>query len=170
MSVKRITTNAILSALLFTIYLVFSQILYLEFVTFTIVLYALNLPRKDAVAVVSTFVILVWAVYGVSPWSLMYLVVYGGFAWLLSIMAKWLNSNDYRVAGAGFVVALLAGNLIDLPMLLISKEVTIAYIVLGLKTTLVQGTIAFSALLLMYRLIQKNLVYLIKKGNIYEKL
>lgn len=168
MSVKRITTNAILSALLFTVYLLFSQILYVEFVTFTVVLYALNLPRKDAVAVVATFVVLVWAVYGVSPWSIMYLFVYGGFTWLLSLMRNWLDHNEYRVAVAGFIVALLAGNLIDLPMLLISKEVTIAYIVLGLKTTLVQGTIAFTVLLLMYRVVQKNLVYLIKKGKVYE--
>ena len=169
MSIKRISLCAILAALLFVIYMSFSQILYLEFVTFTIVLFALNIPKWDNVWIVCVFVCLIWLVYGIGPWSLMYMIVYPGFTIILSLLKPLIKKHIYLIALLAFIIGLLAGNLIDLPFLLISKEVTVVYILMGIKTTIIQGLIAFITVLLIYQPLANNLEKLIENGRIYEK-
>lgn len=160
--------NALLASMLFAIYLVFSQVLYLEFVTFTIILISLCIPKWDNVWIVVTFVILVWLTYGISIWSIMYLIIYPGFALLLNLLKGILTKNIYHIAIAAAIMGFLAGNLIDLPLLLFAKEIVIAYWLIGLKTTLIQGVIAFITVLLLYEPMAKNLKKLILKGTIYD--
>ncbi len=168
MTIKKLSLNAILASLLFVVYLTFSQILYLEFLTFSIILISLNVPRKDAILIVVTFVILVWLVYGINLWSLMYLIIYPGFAFLISVSKKIIKKSEYYVAITGFTFALLAGNLIDLPFILFSKELTLIYLVLGFKTTLVQAVICFTTILIIYQKFESLFISLLKKGKIYE--
>ena len=168
MSIKRICTNAILASMLFAIYFIFSQILYLEFVTFTVILLALNLPKWNSLWIVITFVFLVWLVYGIATWSLMYIVIYPGFTLILLLLRKQLSGRIYLTAIFAFFMGLLIGNLVDLPFLLLSKEVTLMYVIIGFQTTLIQGAIAFMSILLLYEPLAKQLRKLIEKGEVYE--
>jgi len=167
MSIKRLCANAMLACLLFSVYFMFSQILYLEFVTFTIILFCLNIPKWDSIWIITTFVLLIWLVYGISMWSFMYIIIYPLFALLLKLFKKLLSKSIYYVAIFAFIMALLVGNLIDLPMLLFSKAITIAYIIIGFKTTLIQGGIAFVLILLVYEPLSLQFNKLVEKGDIY---
>jgi len=168
MSIKKICANALLASLLFALYFIFSQILYLEFVTFTVILFALNLPRWNALWIVMTFVMLVWLSYGIATWSLMYIVIYPTFVIILKLLKKQLTGKLYLTAAFAFMMGLLVGNMVDLPFLLFSKEVTLMYIIMGFQTTLIQGGIAFLGILLLYEPLAKQLSKLIEKGKIYE--
>ena len=168
MNIKRLCTNAILASMLFAIYFIFSQILYLEFVTFTVILLSLNLPKWNSLWIVITFVLLVWLSYGIATWSLMYIIIYPGFVLILRLLSKQLKDRLYLIATFAFFMGFLVGNLIDLPFLLFSKEVTIMYVIVGFQTTLIQGGIAFLSILLLYEPIAKQLNRLIEKGDIYE--
>ncbi|MFV0498466.1 MAG: hypothetical protein ACK5NF_00280 [Bacilli bacterium] len=150
MKIKSMSLNAMLSAMLFTIYFIFSQILYLEFVCFTIIILSMTLPKFHSVIVSVIFVFLVWLSYGIGVWTIMYIIIYPGFAFMLSLIKDQIKNKLSLVATCGFIMALLVGNLIDLPMLLFSKEITIMYVILGLKTTLIQATICCVSLILFY--------------------
>ncbi len=167
MSIKRLCANAVLAALLFAVFFMFSQILYLEFVTLTIILLALNIPKYNSIWIVTTFVVLVWLVYGLSLWSFMYIIIYPGFTLLLKALKPLLSKSVYFIAIFGFLMALLAGNLIDLPFLLFSKEITLFYVLMGFRTTLIQGGIAFLAVLFLYEPLAASLQKILNKGDIY---
>jgi len=167
MSIKGITANAMLAGMLFAVYFCFSQILYLEFVTFTVILLALTLPKYNSLWVVITFVLLVWLVYGISLWSVMYIFIYPLFTIVLKLLSPILRKSIYYVAGIAFIMGLLVGNLVDLPFLLFSKEVTMMYVIIGFKTTLVQGVIASISVLIMYEPLAKQLSRILQKGAIY---
>ena len=156
-----------LAALLFGVYALFSNVLYLEFVTITIILYAINIPKWDSLIIVSVFVLLIWLCYGISPWSAMYMVIYPLFALVLKLLSKQLKKSIYLIAFFAFFMALCAGNLIDLPFLLLSREVTIMYFLIGIKTTLVQGGLAFIEVLILYEPLSQQFIKLIEKGDIY---
>jgi len=97
----------------------------------------------------------------------MYIIIYPLFALLLKLFKKLLSKSTYYVAIFAFIMALLVGNLIDLPMLLFSKAVTIAYIIIGFKTTLIQGGTAFVLILMVYEPLSLQFNKLIEKGDIY---
>lgn len=167
MNVKTICINSMLGALLFAIYFTFSQILYLEFVTFTIILFAMCLPKYNSVIVTVIFVFLVWFAYGIGTWSMMYMIIYPGFSYLFCLSRKRIKNNLWLLASCGFIMGLLAGNLVDLPFLLIAKEITPIYILLGLQTTLTQAAIAAISIIILYEPLSNVLTNLLESKNIY---
>ena len=167
MSVKKLCANAMLAALLFTVYFLFSQILYLEFVTFTVIVYAMNLPKLNSLWVVIGFVSLVWLIYGIGIWSIMYMIIYPLFVIIIRLLRRLLSKSLYFIAIFAFFMGLFIGNLIDLPFLLFSPALTMAYLLIGFKTTLVQGGIAFLVILLLYEPLTVQFNKLIEKGEIY---
>lgn len=168
MKVKTLTVNAMLGALLFAIYFTFSQILYLEFVTFTIILFAMCTPRYNSVMITVIFVFLVWFAYGIGIWSLMYMIIYPGFALLFCLLRKVLKNNLWLLAFSAFMMGLLAGNLIDLPVLLMAKEITPFYILLGLQTTITQGAVAAIAIIILYEPLSSSLERIINSNQVYN--
>ena len=97
----------------------------------------------------------------------MYMIIYPSFVLLIKAGKKILVRNIYLTAIFAFIMGLLVGNLVDLPFLLFSKEVTMAYIIIGFQTTLAQGCVAFLSVLLLYEPLACLLNKLIEKGEVY---
>ena len=66
--------------------------------------------------------------------------------------AFWLGPVDVAVVlGVRIVLAaFLTGQLVDLPFLLFSKTITMLYLVMGLKTSLIQGCLTFIVTLFLW--------------------
>lgn len=119
MSVKEMSTTAVLAALLYVVYMLGSFVLYLELVNFTVLLYGVYLSRKQAWLSVTLFCILVVLTKGLGFWSVMYVVVFPQFALIYSFIRN-VTKNEYVLGAVGFVLAFLCGTLIDLPSIAIS--------------------------------------------------
>ena len=76
-----------------------------------------------------------------------------GIANVVTVAAAfWLGPVDAAVVlGVRIVLAaFLTGQLVDLPFLLFSKTITILYLVMGLKTSLIQGCLTFIVTLFLW--------------------
>lgn len=164
MKVKQLTQIALMASIEVCIFTIFSNILYLEAITFTVFLFAMVFSFKEAILSSLIFALCLLLVLGVTPWNLMYLLIYPSYSFIIHLLKKWLiNSFYFRVFIVGFL-SFLTGQLMQIPFMLVSSKVGLLYILLGLKTSFFQGII--SALLCLflfdscYKILKK-----VKRGN-----
>lgn len=157
LKVRELCFISLLGALEFVVFTSFSQILYLECITFVIVVVALNFSRKTAVFSSLIFTIVNLGVMGVTPWSLLYILIYPTYSLILSILSRIINKYAWSVIAVCGMLSFLTGQLMELPYLLVSKNVTIAYLIVGLKTSLLQGIVSALFCALCYQSIVKVL-------------
>ena len=152
MTVKQVTRVAIMACIEFVIFGSFSDILYLECITLTILLFGLAFDKKEALLASIVFPIINMAMrQGVTPWSLMYLVIYPCYTVLIGLLRKPLLKHFWlSVLICGFL-SFLTGQLVQLPFLLVSKRITLIYLIVGLKTSLIQGAVSALACLLLFK-------------------
>lgn len=150
MNPKEITRVAFMAASLVCVFQLFAQVLYLELITFTIVLYATLFPRKEAVLACVVFGLLNMCQMGITPWSLLYLIIYPCYAVMLSCGKRIWKAHPLFLCLMCAFLSFLSGQLLDLPYLLLGKQITILYILMGLKTSMVQGLLSFLVCLLLY--------------------
>lgn len=130
----------------------FSDILYLECITLTIVLFALSFDIKEAFLAAIVFGIMNMALkQGVSVWSMMYCVIYPTYTLILGSIKKTCLKHLWLTVIVCGVLSFLTGQLLEIPFLLVSKTVTIYYILLGLKTSLIQGVVASISCAFLFR-------------------
>lgn len=150
METRKLTKIALLASILFASFYVFSGVLYLEIITLCVVLFALSFPRKDAVMATFIFTMLNLIFNGITIWSLLYVVVYVSYAYLTSRLRPLFDRHSYLLVGWCAILAFSTGMILDLPFLLFSKNITIFYLILGLKTSLIQAaSAAMQALFLL---------------------
>lgn len=70
------------------------------------------------------------------------LLLFPTYVWICHGLKKPLIQSSWLSILVCFLLSFLLGQLIDLPFLLFSKEVTVLYWVMGLKTSLIQGFIS----------------------------
>ena len=71
MNVRELCFIAVIASIEAVVFTSFSFILYVECITFTIVLFAMTFSTKQAVLGAVAFTVLNLSVQGVTPWSLM---------------------------------------------------------------------------------------------------
>lgn len=150
MNVKTLTKIAIMASIQSVVFTIFSQILYLEGITFTICLFACAFKKNEAVFASLIFAMVNMLVQGINIWTMMYVLIYPTYSFIVSSLKPILLK---RIGLMVFVCGLLSfatGQLLDLPFILFSKEVTIFYILLGLKTSLIQGCLSALMCLLIF--------------------
>ena len=150
MTTRQLTRITMMACLMMAIFEIFANILYLELITFTILVFALTFPRKEVVSAAALFAVLHMLMAGITPWSIGYLIMYPIYACCFSYAGNWLLAHPRWIPLTCGIASLLAGQLMDLPFLLFSTKVTIFYIITGLKTSLIQGTLSFLATLFLW--------------------
>ncbi|MEG0562724.1 cytochrome B [Anaerorhabdus sp.] len=150
MTVKTLTKIAIMASIQSAIFTIFSQILYLEGITFTVCLFACSFKKNEAVLASFIFGMVNMLIQGITIWSMMYVVIYPLYSLIVSTLKPLLLKNlGYMVFVCG-LLSFATGQLLDLPFILFSKEVTIFYILLGLKTSIIQGCLSATMCLLIF--------------------
>lgn len=142
MKTKQLTRIAFLACILMVSYLSFSQILYLEVVTFVTMVIAVCFPLKESLWAALIFGLLVILFQGLFIWNVMYAVIFPIYVLIAYILRKKLLQYNSLAIIVGFCFSFLLGQLLDLPFLLFSKEVTYLYWLMGLKTSLIQGVLS----------------------------
>lgn len=164
MRTKELTRIAFMAAILVCVFQMFAQILYLEMITFTIVVFSCNFSRKEAVMACLIFGMVNMLFIGITPWTLMYVLIYPCYAWIVSLhkLAWWQNHPLMLYLLCGFL-SFLTGQLLDLPFLLFSGKITIIYILMGIKTSVIQGILSFLACMFLFDPVTKRLQLLLKE-------
>ena len=138
---KRYARIAIMASFYFATFFAFSNILYLEAITLMVVCVGLVFDFNDAFLSAVIFGFLLVLYFGPTPWSIMYLAIYPLYSFLSSKLKKILLKSQVLLTIFGALLSFSTGMLLDLPFILVSKTVTMLYILSGLKTSIIQGAI-----------------------------
>lgn len=150
MNARQMTRTAFMAASLVCVFRLFAHVLYLELITFTIVLYATIFSRKEAVLACVIFACLNLCRMGITPWSLLYLLIYPTYALMLSYGKGIWEKHPFALSLMCAFLSFLTGQLLDLPYLIFGRQITMIYLLMGLKTSLIQGLWSFLVCLLLY--------------------
>ena len=91
MKVKDLCLIAAMAAIEMVVFTSFSFVLYLECITFTIILFAMTFTRKQAVFAAIVFTILNLSIQGVTPWSMMYCLIYPLYSFLIATLRPFFK-------------------------------------------------------------------------------
>ena len=139
MKARELCFIAVIASIEAVVFTSFSFILYLECITFTIVVFAMTFQTRQAVLGAVVFTILNLSTQGVAPWSMMYCLIYPLYSHFLAL-----------VFTCGFL-SFLTGQLVQLPFMLISEKITVIYVLMGLKTSLIQGFMSMALCAICYK-------------------
>ena len=154
---KRMTRVALIGAFLFCTFFSLSSILYLEAITLMIIAVAMVFDRRDSFQSSLVFGVLLILYLGLTPWSIMYFIIYPCYSLLTNFLKPTLKEKERLLIIYGFILSCSTGLILDLPFILVSKTVTIYYILTGLKTSLIQGTLTAMEIALIYQPLEKVL-------------
>ncbi|HQB32278.1 MAG TPA: cytochrome B, partial [Erysipelotrichaceae bacterium] len=131
--------------------------LYLEAITLMIIAVAMVFDRRDSFQSALVFGVLLILYMGLTPWSIMYFIIYPCYSLLTSHLKPVLREKEWLLVVYGFILSCSTGLILDLPFILVSELVTIYYILTGLKTSLIQGALTAMEIVLIYQPIEKVL-------------
>lgn len=160
MKVKELCMIAVMAAIEQIVFTSFSFILYLECITFTIVVFAMVFQTKSAVLASIVFVLLNFTIQGVTPWTCMYALIYPSYSLLIGLSKNFLQKHLFVLAILCGFFSFLTGQLLQLPFMLFSRNITILYIIVGLKTSLIQMVIAATTCFVCYQPVYKVLKFI----------
>lgn len=140
MSVRELVQAALLGALEMAVFTALSSVLYVEAVTLTIVCVAVCMPKKIAVLSSVCFCVLnMLLVQAITPWSLMYLMIYPTYSLIVGSVHIRTKKKAALITG---ILSFLTGQLLQIPWMLFSKILAAGYLLMGLQTSLIQGAIS----------------------------
>lgn len=150
MTVRSLTRIAIMASIQCTIFTMFSQILYLEGITFVVCLFACTFERKEVVFASLIFALVNMLIQGFTIWTMMYALIYPTYSFIVATLKNVLIKNRGLIIVVCGILSFMTGQLMEIPFLLFSKAATIFYIVLGLKTSIIQGCLSATMCLLIF--------------------
>ncbi len=151
MKVKELCFIAVIAAIEFVVFTSFSFVLYLECITVTIMLFATTFSTKQAVLGSLIFTLVNLTIQGVAPWSIMYILIYPTYSLLIGLSKKFLNKHFILLCILCGFLSFLTGQLVQIPFILVSKHITIYYILAGLKVSIPQGIVTGCFCFLIYK-------------------
>lgn len=142
MKTRDIVLCAILGAIQFVAFTSLSFVMYLEVITLCTVVIAMSFSTRQAVIGSLIFTLVNMFINGINPWNALYVVVYPTYSLIVGLNKERLKKRKiYPVILCG-VFSFLTGQILQLPFLLFSKQVTILYLILGLQVSIPQGIIS----------------------------
>jgi len=156
-STKRLCRIALIGAFLFVTFISLSNILYLEAITLMVISVSMVFDKRDSFLSCLILGCLLIIYMGLSPWSMMYLIIYPCYSLLTSLLKPALKKHSWLLITYGFLLSFSTGMLLDLPYIFVSKTVTIFYILSGLKTSVIQGALTAIEFTLIYEPLEKLL-------------
>ncbi len=158
-----ISIMACSEAVLFT---VFSQVLYLEGITMTVHLFSCVFDCRTPflAAVVYGFVNMLF--HGVTPWTMIYLLIYPVYTLIIYGCRALIAHRVVLWSVLCGFLSFLTGQLLQLPFLLVSKTVTAIYLLIGLKTSLIQGCLSAVLCFLLFQPLRDVLERIERRLNV----
>ena len=142
---------ALLAGIEYVIFNSFSNILYLELITFTICLFALSFSKEMAILASILFGSIMLIFNGINFWNIMYIFIYPSYSLIIALLKKYLLKYEWLLCLICGFLSFLTGQLLQLPFMLFSQKLTILYVIMGLKTSLLQGAISFIACKILFK-------------------
>lgn len=165
LSVRQISKIAIMACIQYVVFVSFSQILYLEMITFITVIFALSFERRESVLASIVFGLLNLLYQGVQPWSIMYIIIFSSYSFIVSSIKDKIKDNLIIVTVLCTLLSFLNGQLIQLPFALVSKNLTILYWIMGFKTSLIQAGLTCIVTVLCYKPLFNALIKIKRRIN-----
>lgn len=134
-----LTRIAMMACMQYVVFTMFSQVLYLEAVTLITLLFAVVFPLRESMLASVIFACVNMLTRGVMPWTIMYLILFPLYSLLGYTLRTLLISRNEWTLLICFLFSFLLGQLVDLPFILFSGKITMIYMLMGLKTSLIQG-------------------------------
>lgn len=151
MGVKEVCYIAIMACIQMVVFTSFSNILYLECITLTTILFANCFKTRQAVLASIVFGFLNFLVQGIAPWSLMYFLIYPTYSLIAGSLKRIVKDNLFLITILCFIFSFMTGQLVQIPFLLVSKKITLIYLLMGFKTSLFQASLSAFACFFVYR-------------------
>lgn len=151
---------AVMAAIEQIVFTSFSFILYLECITFTIVVFAMVFQTKQAVLASVVFALLNFTIQGITLWTCMYLLIYPSYSLVIGVSKSFLQKHFFVLVFLCGFFSFLTGQLLQLPFMLFSSKITMLYILVGLKTSLIQMAMASTTCFLCYQPVYKVLKFI----------
>lgn len=164
MAAKKISIIAFLACIQFVVFTALSSILYLECITLTTVLFAMNFSKEESILASVCFCLINFLVQGITPWSLMYLLIFPFYSLIINTTKGYLRKHYVILAIVCGILSFLTGQLVQVPFLLVSKTITSLYLLLGFKTSFIQGIISGWLCFLLYQVLERIIIK-VKRGN-----
>ena len=164
MTTRELTQVALMGTILYVVFHAFSNILYLEMITFTILSFSQVFSRRDTVLSCILFSVIHLLLNGIMIWNIAYLVIFPFYGLVFSCARGFFKDRLLLISITAGVFSCLIGQLVDLPFLLFSQMATLFYVLMGIKTSLIQGCLTFIATLFLFEPIQRVLL-MVKNRN-----
>ena len=162
MKTNELCITALLGCILFLSFSLCSQVLDLEVITLMVVLISLYFRKNLVLLSILVFSFCLVLSIGFNIHTCMYLVVYVVYGYITVKLKKYLLKHSYFRYGYIGGLSFLTGQILQLPFMLVSSKVTMIYILLGLKTSLIQGGVSFVAAMLLFDVIHERLNKILK--------
>lgn len=150
LTVREMARCAVLGTLFYIVFHLFSNVLYAEGITLTLFVCAQVFKRKEVLAGTMVFALLQLFFHGFMIWNMTYAVIFPLYALWFYSLNRLAAKHEWVAWTTGALAAFLLGQLVDLPFLVFGKTVTIVYILLGMKTSLIQAGVVFLEFLFLY--------------------
>lgn len=169
MKVKEITLCAMLCMIMYGSYILLSGVLYLEAVTFTTILIAVLFPLKLSLTAAFCFGLINILLQGIFPWSIMYLIIFPLYVLVAYRLRESIITSELVQVVICFLFSFLIGQFADLPYILFSGKITIVYMLIGLKTSLIQGFLSALLANFLFKKAYDRIYKYLKGVGLYEK-
>lgn len=165
MSTKYLTTKkmaliAILGCVQYVSFMSFSFIPYLEVITTVTVCFAMVFQKRDAFLGSLIFGSLYVLTNGITPWGTMYFFIYPIYSIIVGLTKTFFQKHFLPLALLTGFFSFATGQLLQLPFIIFSKQVTLLYMLLGLQVSLGQFFLTFAFMMLTYHRFFNVLNYL----------
>jgi len=157
-SVREIVLIATLACIQYIAFTSFSYILYLEVITMTTVLIAMSFKERDVVFASIVFGLVNLVLTSITPWSLMYLFIYPSYSLIIAKSNSFLKRHFLILCTLTGLFSFLTGQLLQLPFILFSKNLTVIYLIAGLKVSIPQFIMSFLLCFLTFKPLSYSLM------------
>ena len=138
-SVKELCVISIIACIEAVVFTSFSQVLYLEAITLTILMFAVVFKKRISLMGAVVYGLVNMVINGITPWTFMYFLIFPCYTALVILMKPVLKDHVLGYSLLCGLLSFMTGQLLQLPYMLVSSKVTAFYLLAGLKTSLIQG-------------------------------
>lgn len=92
----------------------------------------------------------------------MYLFIYPFYAYIFSENKAKFEKHEKVIPFVGAICSGIVGIVLDIPFLLFGKYVTIYYLLSSIKTSVIQGTLTYLSLMLLYKPMKKIFIKIVQ--------
>ena len=138
-SVKQLCVISIIACIEAVVFTSFSQLLYLEAITLTVLMFAVVFDKRISLMGALVYGLVNMVINGITPWTFMYFLIYPCYTLIVIAMKPVLKDCILGYSVLCGVLSFMTGQFLQLPYLLFSEKVTAFYLLAGLKTSVIQA-------------------------------